>query len=115
MRGAVGGGHGRRTILLECQLRHGQWLWRSVVRSRWWAIECERRAQCQSRQGTGSCRGDGDGLTLQRARLLPANPMTLDKVLARPLEPGNETKRDESTVAEATVVRHEREGVVSRG
>jgi hypothetical protein len=41
--------------------------------------------------------------------------MTLDKVLARPLEPGNETKRDETTVAEATVVRHEREGVVSRG
>jgi len=33
----------------------------------------------------------------------------LDKVLARPLEPGSKTKQDESTVAEAAVARHERE------
>jgi hypothetical protein len=39
----------------------------------------------------------------------------LDKVLARPLEPGSKTKQDESTVAEAAVARHEREAVVSRG
>jgi hypothetical protein len=82
-------------------------------------VRRERSAQCQSR--LGSCRGDGDGLTLQRwmhAWVLPA--MTLDKVLARPLEPdlrGSKTKQDkirrrwQGRGCQA----REREAVVSRG